>query len=130
MTTRSSRAVVLALVLGSLLLLVPGVLQPVLTIRGVLTKDGLTHVAPMMLDTSFISGSSIPSVAGPGVPTRIPEGSMGGCGSNGMPFLLIAMPISSQTASACLPPIPSGRTSQSDRSGEKMPPLSTIAATL
>jgi uncharacterized paraquat-inducible protein A len=50
MTTRSSRALVLALVLGSLLLLVPGVLQPVLTIRGVLTKDGLTQVAPVMLE--------------------------------------------------------------------------------
>ena len=50
MTSRSSRALVLALVLGSLLLLVPGVLQPVLTIRGVLTKDGLTQVAPVMLE--------------------------------------------------------------------------------
>lgn len=50
MTTRSTRATVLALVLGSLLLLLPGILQPVLTIRGVLTRDGLTHVAPMMLE--------------------------------------------------------------------------------
>jgi uncharacterized paraquat-inducible protein A len=50
MTTRSSRALVLVLVVASLLLLLPGVLQPVLTIRGVLTKDGLTQVAPVMLE--------------------------------------------------------------------------------
>ena len=60
------------------------------------SSPGLRSASPMMLETSFISGSSIPSVAGPGVPTRIPEGSSGGCGSNGIPFLLIAMPISSQ----------------------------------
>ncbi|HVG86587.1 MAG TPA: paraquat-inducible protein A [Vicinamibacterales bacterium] len=50
MTTRSTRVLVLTLVLGSYLLLVPGIVLPVLTIRGVLTKDGLTHVAPMMLE--------------------------------------------------------------------------------
>lgn len=50
MTTPSRRALVLTLVLGSYVLLVPGVLQPVLTIRGVLTEDGIAQVAPMMLD--------------------------------------------------------------------------------
>jgi hypothetical protein len=50
MNTPSKRATVLTLVLGSLLLLLPGILQPVLTIRGVLTKDGITHVAPLMLE--------------------------------------------------------------------------------
>jgi Paraquat-inducible protein A len=50
MNTPSKRATILALVLVSLLLLLPGLLQPVLTIRGVLTKDGITHVAPMMLE--------------------------------------------------------------------------------
>ncbi|MCC7181437.1 MAG: paraquat-inducible protein A [Acidobacteria bacterium] len=50
MNAPSKRAAVLALVLGSILLLLPGILQPVLTIRGVLTKDGVTHVAPLMLE--------------------------------------------------------------------------------
>lgn len=50
MNTPSKRALVLALVLVSLLLLLPGLLQPVLTIRGVLTQDGIAHVAPMMLE--------------------------------------------------------------------------------
>ena len=50
MTTPSTRVLVLILVLGSYLLLVPGIILPVLTIRGVLTKDGMTQVAPMMLE--------------------------------------------------------------------------------
>ncbi|MGE3887907.1 MAG: paraquat-inducible protein A [Vicinamibacterales bacterium] len=50
MNTPSKRPTVLVLVLGSLLLLLPGILQPVLTIRGVLTRDGVTHVAPLMLE--------------------------------------------------------------------------------
>lgn len=50
MGTLTKRAAVLALVFGSLLLLLPGILQPVLTIRGVLTKDGVAHVAPVMLE--------------------------------------------------------------------------------
>lgn len=50
MTSGSTRLLVLALVLGSYLLLIPGVILPVLTIRGVLTRDGLSQVAPMMLE--------------------------------------------------------------------------------
>jgi hypothetical protein len=50
MTTRFNRLTVLALVAGSLALLVPGLLMPVLTIRGVLTREGIAHVAPAMLD--------------------------------------------------------------------------------
>lgn len=50
MTSRSSRPIVLALVLVSLGLLIPGVLLPVLSIRGVLTREGVAHVAPMMLE--------------------------------------------------------------------------------
>ena len=50
MTTTGNRAAVLGLVAGSILLLLPGIFQPVLTIRGVLTKDGLTQVAPLMLE--------------------------------------------------------------------------------
>ena len=44
------RVVVLGLLLGSIALLIPGLLAPVLTIRGVLTRDGVTHIAPQMLE--------------------------------------------------------------------------------
>jgi hypothetical protein len=50
MTSKSSRLVVLALLAGSIALLIPGLFAPVLTIRGVLTKDGIAQVAPMMLE--------------------------------------------------------------------------------
>jgi hypothetical protein len=45
-----SRLVILTLLVASLGLLLPGIFAPVLTIRGVLTKDGVALVAPMMLD--------------------------------------------------------------------------------
>ena len=38
------------LLLVSIGLLLPGILAPVLTIRGVLTKEGVAYVAPMMLE--------------------------------------------------------------------------------
>jgi branched-subunit amino acid transport protein AzlD len=50
MTTTSVRTFVLLLILANVLILLPGILLPVLTIRGTLTKEGLTRVAPMMLD--------------------------------------------------------------------------------
>jgi len=50
MNPNSNRLVVLALLVASLGLLIPGLLAPVLTIRGVLTKDGVAQVAPQMLD--------------------------------------------------------------------------------
>ena len=50
MTPKSSRLVVLGLLAASIALLIPGLFAPVLTIRGVLTKEGLTQVAPMMLE--------------------------------------------------------------------------------
>jgi hypothetical protein len=45
----STRWLVLALLVGSFVLLIPGLFAPVLTIRGVLTRDGIAQVAPMML---------------------------------------------------------------------------------
>ena len=48
--TKSKRAVVLLLLGSSIALLLPGLFMPVLTIRGVLTRDGIAHVAPMMLE--------------------------------------------------------------------------------
>jgi len=50
MTHTSNRLVVLVLVALSIALLIPGLFAPVLTIRGVLTRDGVAHVAPMMLE--------------------------------------------------------------------------------
>jgi len=49
MQVSSTRAVVLVLLVVSLALLVPGLFFPVLTIRGVLTRDGIAEVAPAML---------------------------------------------------------------------------------
>lgn len=44
------RPLVLGLTVASLLLLLPGLFLPVLTIRGVLTREGIAQVAPMMLE--------------------------------------------------------------------------------
>jgi uncharacterized paraquat-inducible protein A len=46
----SSRWIVFALLVVSVVLLIPGLFAPVLTIRGVLTRDGIAQVAPMMLE--------------------------------------------------------------------------------
>ena len=48
--TKSHRLTVLILLGCSITLLIPGIFAPVLTIRGVLTRDGIAHVAPMMLE--------------------------------------------------------------------------------
>ena len=48
--SNASRGTTVALLAISLALLVPGLVLPVLTIRGVLTKDGIAEVAPIMLD--------------------------------------------------------------------------------
>jgi hypothetical protein len=50
MAAPTERAIVLTLLLVSLGLLLPGIFAPVLTIRGVLTKEGVAYVAPLMLD--------------------------------------------------------------------------------
>jgi len=47
---KSRRLIVLALLGASMVLLIPGLLLPVLSIRGVLTRDGIAHVAPMLLN--------------------------------------------------------------------------------
>jgi hypothetical protein len=49
MPSKPKRVVVLALVAISMALLIPGLLAPVITIRGVLTREGIAHVAPLML---------------------------------------------------------------------------------
>jgi hypothetical protein len=50
MPTKSSRLIVAVLLVCSMALLIPGLVAPVLTIRGVLTRDGIAQVAPMMLE--------------------------------------------------------------------------------
>jgi hypothetical protein len=49
MMPRSARLVVLAMLVVSVGLLIPGLLAPVLTIRGVLTREGIAQIAPVML---------------------------------------------------------------------------------
>jgi hypothetical protein len=48
--TNARRGLTFLLLGASLALLVPGLFFPVLTIRGVLTKDGIAQMAPVMLD--------------------------------------------------------------------------------
>jgi hypothetical protein len=50
MTPQSNRLMVLTLLVCSVGLLIPGLFAPVLTIRGVLTKEGITQVVPVMLE--------------------------------------------------------------------------------
>jgi hypothetical protein len=50
MTSSAKRLVVLVLLVCSMGLLIPGLFLPVLTIRGVLTREGIAKVAPMMLE--------------------------------------------------------------------------------
>lgn len=50
MTPTANRPLVLGLIVVSMLLLVPGLFLPVLTIRGVLTREGIAQMAPVMLE--------------------------------------------------------------------------------
>ena len=50
MNSRSPRLLAAVLLTASMVLLVPGVFLPALTIRGVLTRDGLAQAAPLMLE--------------------------------------------------------------------------------
>lgn len=46
----ATRWLVLSFLVLSVMLLIPGLILPVLTIEGVLTRDGIAHVAPTMLE--------------------------------------------------------------------------------
>jgi hypothetical protein len=48
--SKSARTRTLVLLVLSLALLLPGIMAPVLTIRGVLTREGIAYVAPLMLE--------------------------------------------------------------------------------
>ena len=50
MTARPNRPVVFLLLIVSMGLLIPGIFLPVLTIRGVLTRDGIAKAAPTLLE--------------------------------------------------------------------------------
>ena len=51
------RPLVLVLLVASLVLLIPGLFLPVLTIRGVLTREGIAQVAPQMLQRGLDDGT-------------------------------------------------------------------------
>lgn len=57
MHSTSSRLGVLALVALSIGLLIPGIMRPVLTIRGVITPDGVAQMAPVMLEKGLDEGT-------------------------------------------------------------------------
>ena len=57
MHSTSSRLGVLALVAVSLALLLPGIFLPVLTIRGVITPEGVAQMTPIVLDKGLDQGT-------------------------------------------------------------------------
>ena len=63
MLSKSNRLLVLTLVAVSIVLLIPGIFAPVLTIRGVLTREGIAHVAPTMLERG-LSDETIAALKG------------------------------------------------------------------
>jgi len=66
----STRWLVLILLVVSLGLLIPGLFAPVLTIRGVLTRDGIAQVAPMMLQRG-LSDDTVNALKGMMNPTVV-----------------------------------------------------------
>ena len=66
----STRWLVLGLLVVSIALLVPGLFTPVLTIRGVLTRDGIAQVAPMMLQKG-LSDDTLTALKGMMNPTVV-----------------------------------------------------------
>jgi hypothetical protein len=50
LTSGSTRLVVLSMLVVSIGLLIPGLFAPVLTIRGVLTREGIAQIAPQILE--------------------------------------------------------------------------------
>ena len=52
-----TRWTVLALLVASVALLIPGLFLPVLTIRGVLTRDGIAQMAPTLLERGLDDGT-------------------------------------------------------------------------
>ena len=50
LTSRSARLVVLSMLVVSIGLLIPGLFAPVLTIRGILTREGIAQLTPQILE--------------------------------------------------------------------------------
>ena len=57
MQSTNSRLAVIGLVAFSLVLLIPGLFLPVLTIRGVLTPEGVAQMTPVVLDKGLDEGT-------------------------------------------------------------------------
>jgi hypothetical protein len=53
MAAGTRRLTVLVLLVASIALLLPGLFLPVLTIRGVLTRDGIARMAPKILENGL-----------------------------------------------------------------------------
>ena len=66
----STRWIVFVLLVVSLILLIPGLFAPVLTIRGVLTREGIAQVAPMMLEKG-LSDDTLTALKGMMNPTVV-----------------------------------------------------------
>jgi Paraquat-inducible protein A len=77
MDFRSRRLVILALLVISLGLLVPGLLQPVITIRGVLKPEGVSFIAPQMLEKG-LGEETIAALKGMINPAMLPFLEVGG----------------------------------------------------
>lgn len=69
MHSTASRLRVVALVAVSLVLLMPGLFLPVLTIRGVLTPEGIAEMTPVVLDKGLDEGTmaTLKSLMNPGM---------------------------------------------------------------
>ena len=77
MDFQSRRLVILALLVVSLGLLVPGLLQPVITIRGVLKPEGVSFIAPQMLEKG-IGDETVATLKGMINPAMLPFLEVGG----------------------------------------------------
>src|SRR6266513_347957 len=73
--------------------------------------DKLCRTSPIHAPTWRNSAAPKPRVVAAGEPKRMPEVTVGFCGTNGMPFLLQVMPARSSTCSASRPVSASGRRS-------------------
>jgi|SRR5687768_989779 len=69
MHSTTSRFAVVGLVALSLVLLIPGLVLPVLTIRGVLTPEGISQMTPVVLDKGLDEGTmaTLKSLMNPGM---------------------------------------------------------------
>ncbi len=93
--------------------------------QGVAVSSGDLSASSIQPPIVCISATPMPRVVKAGVPTRIPDGSIGLRSSNGIMFLFTVIPHRSSVSSACLPPMPSGVTSTQSK-WLSVPPLTSF----